>query len=95
MDLEATPVKNPRAVYRDLADGEGGVLLHLDSGQYHGVNEVGAIIWRSADGERTVSRIAAAVRAEMNDAPPELEEDVESFIEDLLQRDLIRLARGD
>jgi len=36
-------VGNPRVVYRDLAAEEGGVLLHLDSGQYHGLNALGSM----------------------------------------------------
>ena len=36
---------NPRVAYRHLADGAGGVLLHLDTAAYHGINEMGALIW--------------------------------------------------
>ena len=42
MDDAARIVPNPRAVYRKLADGAGGVVLHLDTAAYHGVNETGA-----------------------------------------------------
>ena len=37
-----------------LAEGEGGVLLHLDSGQYHGVNPVGLAIWELLEDGCTV-----------------------------------------
>ncbi len=42
--------KNPQVVYRTLA-GEGGVLLHLESGAYHGLYEVGTLIWGLLDEE--------------------------------------------
>ena len=29
-----------KVVYRDLEPGKGGVLLHLETGAYHGVNDV-------------------------------------------------------
>ena len=29
---------NPRSTFRELAEGSGGVLLHLDTAAYHGLN---------------------------------------------------------
>lgn len=80
---------NPQVVARELAGGEGGVLLHLESGQYHGVNAIGLVIWRCLDGERTVADVVEALRARVEDAPPQLEGDVLAFLESVRERELV------
>ena len=37
--------RNPDVVFRPLEEEQGGVLLHLQSGEYHGLNELGSLIW--------------------------------------------------
>ncbi|MGH3020173.1 MAG: PqqD family protein, partial [Gaiellaceae bacterium] len=59
--------KNPQVVYRTLA-GEGGVLLHLESGAYHGLNEVGTFIWGLLDEEKTFDQLVAELREQLLDA---------------------------
>ena len=81
--------RNDRAVHRELASG-GGVLLHLDTAAYHGVNEIGALIWTLLDGG-TVSDVATRLRKELRDAPSDLEADVAEFVEALAKRDLVHL----
>ena len=53
---------NPRAVYRDLADGAGGVVLHLDTAVYHGVNAFGAHVWSSLGEGVTFADLMAGIR---------------------------------
>jgi hypothetical protein len=79
--------RNPQVVYRELA-GEGGVLLHLETAQYHGVNETGLAIWELLDGERTVAEVVTEVSARLDDAPPALEDDVVAFLGALSARGL-------
>jgi hypothetical protein len=81
--------RNERAVHRELASG-GGVLLHLDTAAYHGVNEIGALIWTLLDGG-TVVDVAKRLEKELRDSPPSLVDDVEEFVEALAKRDLVRL----
>lgn len=65
------------------------VLLHLESGAYHELNEVGALLWNLADGDRSVPEIAGELRRRVEDPPDDLEMVVEDFFEDLRERDLI------
>lgn len=81
--------RNPDVVARNLADGEGGVLLHLQSGQYHGLNPVGLAIWELIADQRTVRDVVAALRAQVEDPPPELERDVIAFLESVHERELV------
>lgn len=82
--------RNPHIAYRDLAAGEGGVLLHLETGSYHGVNVVGALIWDLIDGDRDRAELVVAVRQRLIDPPEDLDAEVAGFLDDLRQRDLIQ-----
>ena len=81
--------RNPNTAFRTLAAGEGGVLLHLDSGEYHGLNDIGCMIWELIDGERTTSDVIEAIRVEVDDPPVTLEDDVRRFIGEMRERDLL------
>lgn len=81
--------KNPKVVYRDLADGQGGVLLHLDTGAYHAVNPTGSAIWHLIDGAREEPQIVAALRERLDDTPADLDREVADFLSDLRERDLL------
>lgn len=84
---------SPDAVFRELSDGMG-VLLHLESGQYHNVNEVGAQICRELSEPRSVAQLVDAVRAAHPDAGPQVEADVVEFVDAMVQRDLMTVAGG-
>ena len=92
MDRTMRLQHNPDVVARELAGPEGAVLLHLDTGAYHGLNPVGFAVWDLVDGTRTVAEIIDGVRARVASAPPELESDVVAFLENALARDLVRPA---
>ena len=81
--------RNEEVVYRDLTAGEGAVLLHVPSGAYHGLNDIGSVIWSLIDGERTRNDIVRELRAQIDDPPTEIERDVDGFLDDLRQRNLI------
>ena len=88
MDANGAICRNPQVVYRELAGG-GGVLLHLESGAYHGLNETGSLIWGLVDGERDLTALVADLRQRLDDAPDDLGAETERFLADLRERDLI------
>jgi Coenzyme PQQ synthesis protein D (PqqD) len=92
MDASTVVHRNERVEYRSLGDSEGGVLLHLGTAAYHGVNEVGAMIWTLLDGI-TFRQLLDEIQARLASAPPSLEQDVEEFIEELAERDLVSYAK--
>jgi hypothetical protein len=89
IDIDSTPRQNPNVAYRPLAAGRGGVLLHLESGEYHGINELGCLIWELVDGDRSVADVVEAVRLQVDDAPPHLTDDVVGFLDGMRERDLV------
>lgn len=89
MGDRALPDRNPKVVHSRLAQGEI-VLLHLESGAYHELNPIGAVIWDLLDGNRSVAQIVDEVRERVDDAPDDLEEIVVAYLARLRERDLIR-----
>jgi len=80
--------RNARVVYRQLADGDA-VLLHLDTAAYHGINDIGALIWELIADGPTFPDLLARLRARLDGAPPTLEQEIASYLDDLSARDLI------
>jgi hypothetical protein len=89
MAAESKIRRNPQVVYRRLVGDEGGVLLHLETGQYHGVNEIGALVWELLDGERRLEDILAEVESRVDGAPPTLHDEVTLFLSQLRERNLV------
>lgn len=84
-DLPIT--RHPSVVYRDLA--EGGVLLHLESGQYHGLNDTGLAIWGLLERPSTLDELREGLQEQVADPPAELGDEVRAFVESLRERDLV------
>jgi hypothetical protein len=89
IDRSAILRRNPRVEFRTLAE-DGGVLLHLDTASYHGVNDVGAFVWQVLDG-LTFDEVLVRVRAEVDDVPPTFEDEISGFVGELVERDLVRM----
>jgi hypothetical protein len=88
-------IRNPRVEYRKLADGGGAVLLNLDTAAYHGLNQTGSLIWETVGDGKPLGVVVPQVAAFFDDAPPALAQEVTGFIEDLVERDLLRVHRVD
>lgn len=86
MSVDRVVGRSPSAVFRPM--DQGGVLLHLDSGAYHEVNQIACIIWEELESPMTVHDLAERVRRRIGNAPDSLDEDVEEFISELLARNL-------
>jgi len=83
--------RGDRVVFRNLAEG-GGVLLHLDTTQYHGVNELGAVIWELAETGPSFEALIESLTAKLEDPPADLVADVQEFLNDLAERNLVELG---
>ena len=89
MEQDGVIRRNPKVVYRELVGEGSGVLLHLDSGEYHGLNETGSLIWSLIDGERDFAALVDDLREGIEDPPDDLADETERFLADLRERDLI------
>jgi hypothetical protein len=89
ISAETTVEKKSQVVARELNQEGEAVLLHLETGSYHGVDRVGWMIWSLIDGARTVREIATEVRSSVDDTSDDVEGDVTAFLQGLRERDLI------
>jgi hypothetical protein len=89
--IEETTIlrRNPRVEYRSMGEGEGGVLLHLDTAAYHGLNEVGGEIWRLLEEPKPFDVLLRELRGELQDVPSRFEDEIRQFLSELAERDLI------
>lgn len=92
MEADEVVRRSERAVFRELAGNEGGVLLHLDTGAYHGLNPTGTLIWNLIGDGSTFGDLVEGLGSQLTDTPDDLEADIEAFVKDLLERDLLILS---
>ena len=78
-------------MFRELVDGTG-VLLNLDTAGYHGLNSLGALIWTLLGAGMSFGQLMNEVRGRVRNAPPDLEDDVDEFLEGLKQRQLVLVS---
>jgi hypothetical protein len=75
--------------YRELASDGGAVLLRLDNGQYHGINQIGRVIWGLIGNGVALDDLVTRLDAEVEGAPESLRDEVERFVQDLSERGLL------
>ena len=78
MEADTRVQHSPNATFQIVADE--AILIHLNTGVYYSLNEVGTSFWNMLDGQRTIGECADAIAAEY-DAP-----------RDVILSDLIELA---
>ncbi len=76
-------------VFRDL--GGESVLLHLGSGRYYGLNEVGTLIWKSLADGVALSEIEKTILEEYDASPDQVRRDVHGILEELQSQELLEL----
>ncbi len=69
MEPTARLQRSPNATFQVVADE--AILIHLQTGVYYSLNEVGTAFWELLDGQRTLQDCAGQIAAEYN-APHEI-----------------------
>jgi hypothetical protein len=87
--MAGSPARRSTLVADSALAAGGGVLLHLGSGNYHGLNETGWAIWQLIDGDRSDAEIAAELRGQVEEPPDELADDVARFLAAMRVRELV------
>jgi hypothetical protein len=73
--------------------GGEAVILHLTSGTYYSLNEVGALIWSLLQQPREVREIRERVLAEYEVDPDQCAADLHKLLETLAREGLIEISR--
>jgi hypothetical protein len=83
----ACPERNSATAYRII--NNEAVILHLDSGIYYSLNEVGARIWDLCDGNSNIGNITEIICDEFEVSKEIALRDILEVLSDLLQEKLI------
>ena len=70
------------------------MLLHLDTAAYHGLNEIGVLIWSLIDDIR-FEDLVQELRGRLEKAPESLTDDISEFLTELAERDLVRYGQNE
>jgi len=79
--------KSPKTAWQ-IIEGEA-VLLSMDTKVLRGLNPVGSRIWELIDGQRSLEEITGVIVQEFEVAPGVAVQDVQAFIQTLLDRGLV------
>ena len=82
----------PRQISSEAGDEE--VVLHLDTGQYHGLEGVGAFVWRSVRDGATVGELENAIRQEYEVEAERCRDDLQTLLAELHERKLLEFHDG-
>ncbi len=85
--LEHRPVHHPQAIWRVIEDEV--LILKLDTGQVSVLNPTGRQIWELMDGRRDLGEIVAHVQETYQVPRQQAEQDLEVFVQALLDRDMV------
>jgi hypothetical protein len=67
------------------------VILHFDSGNYFGLNDVGTLVWRMIDQPRSVRELRDAILREYEVEPEQCERDLLDLLGELRECGLIEV----
>jgi hypothetical protein len=88
LSIDAVVVASPQQVSCDIADE--AVLLSLSDGEYYGLNEVAASIWKLVQHPRTIAEVRDALLAEYDEIDrAECEEAVLTFVNEMIALNLV------
>jgi hypothetical protein len=90
--LTAILRRSPRVAYRELGADRGAVLLKLDTGAYHGIDQMGVLIWSLLETSPSFAELLPRLREELQNVPAAFESEIGEFLSDLRDRDLIEVV---
>jgi hypothetical protein len=70
------------------ADGEV-LMMNIDSGTYHGLNEVASFIWNEIKEPKTLAALTAAIQVEFDVDEARCREDTLSFLKGMIEDGLV------
>ena len=87
MDPSTRLQRSPNATFQVVADE--AILIHLQTGVYYSLNEVGTAFWQLLDGQLTLSDCAAHIATEYNAPADVVLADLDELAGDLAKEGLV------
>lgn len=79
--------QNPDQIAAE-ADGEV-LMMHIESGTYYGLNEVGSFIWKQLAAPRSVEEVCTAIQSEFEVDAARCTEDALAFLRGMVEDGLV------
>lgn len=93
LSLDSAVLASPRQVSCDVADE--AILLSMRDGEYYGLNEVAASIWRRIQQPAKVIEVRDALLEEYADIEPQdCERAILGFLDEMIALNLVDLVSG-
>ena len=89
IDLNTIVAKNMELISSDL-DGET-VMMSVENGKYYGLNNIGSRIWALIERPCLVTDLRNSLISEFDVESEKCEQDLISFLDDLLQKGVIEI----
>jgi len=83
----------PEVVDTEL-EGEGAVLLHLESQIYFSLNETGTLIWKAMKQGLTLQEICHRLQKEFQVGTEQAEQSVLALTRELAEQKLVKIAEA-
>ena len=83
------PARDRALAFREIP-GEGGLVVDPRQSEVKVLNPVGSKIYSLLDGEHSIEQIVAAVVEEFDVAETVARADIEAFLDDLRERDMLK-----
>lgn len=93
ISLDHGVVRSPGNIVSDM-DGET-VLLSVENGKYYNLGEIGGRVWELVETPTTVNQLVTTLLSEYDVEQKVCEEQVISFLNHLLEEQLIHLEKVD
>ena len=87
--LQAIPRQNPDFTVRDV--GEEMIFISSQGDMLHTLDSVGAFLWRSIDGKRSVKDILALLLESYDVVVATAEQDILRFFDELEQKNIVNM----
>lgn len=90
MDAQTRLQHSSQATYQVVADE--AILIHMKTGVYYSLNQVGTSFWQLMDGSRTLADCAAALAKEYDAPVDEIQGDISEVADDLMREGLAEVV---
>jgi len=91
VDSQTRLQRSMNATYQVVADE--AILIHMKTGVYYSLNQVGTLFWQLLDGSRSVADCATALAQEYNAPRDEIQADLIELGDDLVREGLAEVVQ--
>lgn len=92
IDLQSTIARNEEIIFSDM--GDETVMMSIDKGEYYGLDPMGRRIWELLEKPAQVNAICDTLCCEYNVTPEQCARDVLAFLNQLFEKEIIKIVKG-